>query len=76
MKYSIAIVCAIKGSEFCYNKKVLTQNNKININPLATNATIVALVIKNEITYITTLRILDTQNSSLCNSITEPPILS
>ena len=41
----------MKGSEFCYNKKkVLTQNNKININPLVTNATIVALVIKNEIT--------------------------
>ena len=53
MKYSIATVCVIKGLKFCYNKKktVLTQNNKININPLASNATIVALAIKNEITY-------------------------
>ena len=51
MKYSIAIVYVIKGSEFCYNKKVFTQNNKININLLATNATIVALVIKNKITH-------------------------
>jgi len=32
----------------------------IVINPLATNATIVALVLKIEITYITRLRILDT----------------
>ena len=44
---AIAIVCVIKGSEFCYNKSL----DKININPLATNATIGALVIKNKITY-------------------------
>ena len=59
-----------------YSKKGYQTNSYYStFNPLATNATIVALVLKTNNIIITGLRILDTRNSSLCNSVTEPTIV-